>query len=81
MISDLQRLLGAARVAADEDTRARWRTDWSQVPAPLPEAVVFPETAEQVQSLVRWAAERGVPLVPCGGRTGLAGGAAAVPGG
>ena len=81
MIADLKRLLGAKRVAVDADTRDRYRTDWSRVPAPLPEAVTFPETAEQVQDLVCWAKEKSVPLVPVGGQTGLSGGAAAVAGG
>ena len=46
-----------------------------------PEAVVFPATTEEVVKLVRWANERGLPVVPRGAGTGLSGGAIAVQGG
>jgi len=42
--------------------------------------VVRPESVEQVQAVVRWAAAAQVPIVPRGAGTGLTGGAAAVPG-
>lgn len=47
----------------------------------LPELVARPETAEEVQQLVRAAAEHGVPVVPYGAGTSLEGNAAAVAGG
>lgn len=37
-------------------------------------AVALPRTLEDVQNLVRWANETGVPLIPQGGNTGLVGG-------
>ena len=40
-----------------------------------PLLVVLPETVEQVQALMRWARERGVPVVARGAGTGLSGGA------
>jgi len=45
-----------------------------------PSAIVFPETVEEVQSLVRWARSSRTALVPSGGRTGLSGGAVAANG-
>ena len=39
-----------------------------------PELVVFPQTAEQVESLVRIAREHGIPIVGRGAGTGLSGG-------
>jgi FAD/FMN-containing dehydrogenase len=42
-------------------------------------ALVRPRDTEGVAALVRFCAERGVSLVPQGGRTGLAGGAATTP--
>jgi len=38
-----------------------------------PAVVVWPETTEQVARVVRWAAERGVPLVPFGAGSGVCG--------
>jgi glycolate oxidase subunit GlcD len=47
----------------------------------LPDAVARPASTEEVQAVVRWAVEHGVPLIPRGGGSGLAGGAVAVNGG
>ncbi|HEY7678954.1 MAG TPA: FAD-binding protein, partial [Terriglobia bacterium] len=47
----------------------------------MPQAVVFPSTTEEVARLVRWAAEKGLPIVPRGAGTGLSGGAVAAQGG
>jgi glycolate oxidase subunit GlcD len=46
-----------------------------------PDAVVFPQSAEQVSQLARWAAQYHVPLVARGAGTGLSGGAVAEHGG
>ncbi len=46
-----------------------------------PDAVVFPKSAEEIARLVRWAAERNIPLVARGAGTGLSGGAVAEKGG
>src|SRR6266516_3357793 len=43
-----------------------------------PAAVVFATTTEQVAITLAWAQETGVPVVPRGGGTGLAGGAEAI---
>ena len=45
------------------------------------DAVVAPESVEQVQLLVQWCYARGVPMIPRGGGTGFAGGAVPVDGG
>src|SRR3954464_13092666 len=47
----------------------------------IPELVVIPETAEQVQRLVAACSEHGVPFVARGAGTGLSGGALPVAGG
>ena len=47
----------------------------------LPDVVAWPESVEQVSALVRFAAERQVPVVTVGGGTGIAGGAVPVRGG
>ncbi len=46
-----------------------------------PDAVVFPESTDEVVGLVGFARERGIPLVPRGGGSGLSGGAVPVEGG
>lgn len=43
-------------------------------------ALVRPTGTDAVAALVRWCGERGIEIVPQGGRTGLAGGAATEPG-
>jgi glycolate oxidase subunit GlcD len=45
------------------------------------DAIVLPETAEEVAAVVAWCYERGVPIVPRGGGTGYAGGAVPLEGG
>lgn len=47
----------------------------------LPEAVVLPETAEQVAAIVKLANQEHIPIVPRGAGTGLACGAVALNGG
>ena len=47
----------------------------------LPDAVVFPQTSNEVSQVIAWANEHQVPLVARGAGTGLSGGAVAHPGG
>ncbi|MHB1319200.1 MAG: FAD-binding oxidoreductase, partial [Anaerolineae bacterium] len=47
----------------------------------VPIGVAFPYATQDVQSVVRWGAEHGVPVVARGAGTGLAGGAVALRGG
>ena len=57
---------------------ANYRFDRAADPeAGTPVALVRPETTEQVQAVVRIAAEHGVPIVTRGAGTGLSGGATA----
>jgi FAD/FMN-containing dehydrogenase len=53
----------------------RYATDWPRDLHGEPKAVVRPSSAAEVASIVRMCAERGVPVVPQGGNTGLVGGA------
>lgn len=73
-------LLDAGRVLTGPEDLAHYGRDWTRQVAPAPSAVVLPETVEEVQAIVRWAAANGVALVPSGGRTGLSGGAVAANG-
>lgn len=50
-------------------------------PTGIPDAVVLPRDAAQVEQAFAWCYEHNVPIVPRGGGTGLAGGAAPISGG
>ncbi|MCC6557956.1 MAG: FAD-binding oxidoreductase [Polyangiaceae bacterium] len=54
--------------------------DWTQVHEPSPSAVARPRSTEEVSRLLRLCSAHGVPVVPSGGRTGLAAGAVAARG-
>ncbi|HYQ44980.1 MAG TPA: FAD-linked oxidase C-terminal domain-containing protein [Polyangiaceae bacterium] len=50
------------------------------VPVGQPRGLARPKSTEELQALARWATRHGVPLVPRGAGTGVAGGANAVDG-
>src|ERR671916_199962 len=80
-LAQLTEQLGDA-VRTDPVTCENYRFDWARDPAAgTPIAVVRPHNAAEVQACVRWAAERGVPVVPRGAGSGLSGGSCAVDGG
>ncbi|MEV6208724.1 FAD-linked oxidase C-terminal domain-containing protein [Kitasatospora sp. NPDC051914] len=73
--------LPEAAVAVDPDVVASYAHDMAGFcEAGAPAVVVFPQTVEQVQHVLRTATELRVPVVPQGARTGLSGGANAVDG-
>ncbi len=76
----LTEVLPASRVRTAPDDLATWGSDWTRSYQVAPSAVVFPESVEEVAALTRLANERGLALVPSGGRTGLSGGAVATAG-
>ena len=80
MIEFLSEIFSLQQMTTESDALANWGRDWTRDKTPRPSAVVFPRNIEQVQELVRGAAQRGVALVPSGGRTGLSGGAVAAAG-
>ena len=90
LVADLSRLLPPQRVSVDTDELARvsgdalaayrafQRTGGVEV---LPAALVSPTHAEEVAAVAAYASQRGIPLVPRGGGTGVMGGAVPVEGG
>jgi FAD/FMN-containing dehydrogenase len=68
------------KISTEQEVLDSHGQDWTRYRKPDPAAVVFPESVEQVQQLVRAAARSGFSLVPSGGRTGLSGGAVAADG-
>jgi FAD/FMN-containing dehydrogenase len=66
--------------SSDPSDRGEYGKDWTRVYPPDPAAIAFPRTTDEVARLLRFCSERGVAVVPSGGRTGLAGGAMATHG-
>ncbi|MBX7056818.1 MAG: FAD-binding oxidoreductase [Leptospirales bacterium] len=66
----------AAGEDAEDDLRA-WASDRTRCLELRPGGVVFPENEDQIVAIVRLCRQYRMPIVPSGGRTGLAGGAVA----
>lgn len=75
--TQLAAVLAPDAIVEEPSELASYGRDWTRVHPPNPSLVVFPRSAEEVQEVVRRAHDLKVPLVPSGGRTGLAGGAVA----
>jgi FAD/FMN-containing dehydrogenase len=71
----LQSFLGPAGVITDWRDLEPYAVDWRKLFPGKPACVVRPNSTEQVAQVVRICREAGVPIVPQGGNTGLAGGA------
>jgi glycolate oxidase subunit GlcD len=69
--AELRAEFGAAVL---EGAPADYLTDFTRLPGRA-DAVVLPETAEQVAAVLAWCYERDVPIVPRGGGTGASAGA------
>ena len=54
--------------------------DWTRIHSPAPAAIAFPRTTDEVSRLLALCTRHRVPVVPSGGRTGLAAGAVAAKG-
>jgi FAD/FMN-containing dehydrogenase len=77
LCDELRHALGPDAVSTDPADCGRHAGDWSGLRLAEPRAVVRPRATEGVAAAVRLCAAAGQPLVVQGGRTGLAGGAAA----
>ncbi len=73
--------LGANRVLRDEERLEAYSTDQSGLGRFPPECAVVATSAEEVELVLRLAAEHRVPVTPRGAGTGMTGGALAVEGG
>ena len=77
LYEDLSKIVGANNFLNDTSSLTEYGRDWTRYYTPTPQAVVFPQTTEQVVKIVHWARNNKIPLVPSGGRTGLSGAAVA----
>ncbi|WP_346537931.1 FAD-linked oxidase C-terminal domain-containing protein [Micromonospora sp. DPT] len=81
LLDDLRAALGDDAVLTDPDLlRMHQRDEADLCPAGTPLVVTRPRDTGQVAAVVRAAARHGVPVVPQGARTGLAGAANAIDG-
>jgi glycolate oxidase len=79
-MGSLAERLPAGRVITDPDVMDGYSRDQTFLAPGRPCAVVVARDVSDVLATVAWAAEHGVPVVPRGAGTGLAGGATAVAG-
>jgi len=79
-LSELSRRLPDLRLLTAEGDLEHYGRDWTRRWTPTPLAIALPTNVDEVRSVVRWANEQQVALVPSGGRTGLSGGAVAAHG-
>ncbi|MCI0331673.1 MAG: FAD-binding protein [Planctomycetes bacterium] len=81
MSAELRRLLGPDRVLDAHSDLAVFECDAFVIEKHCPSVAVFPQTANEVAAIVKLCNERGVPFVPRGAGTSLAGGGLPVGGG
>jgi glycolate oxidase len=75
IVRDLQRLVGAASIIADEDGRRAFETDGLTAYRCMPLAVVLPRTTEEVSKLLTYCNASKIKVVARGAGTSLCGGA------
>jgi glycolate oxidase len=75
IIAGLRRLLPPDAVIVSEDERRPYETDAFTAYRRLPLAVVLPSSTDEVAAVCRFLSSEGVPIVPRGAGTSLAGGA------
>jgi FAD/FMN-containing dehydrogenase len=81
LVAELVKQLGKEAVRTQVDDLTWYGSDRCKGGWPVaPSVAVLPRTVSEVQTVVRACASRGIPIVPSGGRTGLAGGATATAG-
>jgi glycolate oxidase len=81
LLRELSTRLGAGRVLSAPSELAVYDCDAFTIERQRPDAVVFPRCAEQVAEVVGLCGEHGVPVVPRGAGTSLAGGCLPLGGG
>ena len=81
VLSELERIVGTRGLVATPEGRMTYECDMHTFYKGAPDAVVLPETTEQVVEVVRLCRREHVALVPRGSGTGLIGGAMAPVGG
>jgi glycolate oxidase len=83
VLGELRAIVGEANVIADPELMIDYGHDEvaGEEHAHMPEAVVKPETAEEISQIVQLAVRERIPVTPRGAGSGLSGGAVPVYGG
>ncbi len=82
LAKDLGRLVSKEKVRTDAEDRHAYASDATHYFAwNMPDAVVLPETPEEVSKVVKYAFDRNIPLIPRGAGSGLSAGCTPVRGG
>jgi glycolate oxidase len=80
-LGKLRKIVGAKGLLTTQVDLAAYSFDGTSTWQALPEAVVFPTTAEQVSQILKLATEQGIPVTPRGAGSNLSGGSVPVLGG
>lgn len=80
-VGHLKIILDENRVSTGESVRELHSHDESYHAPVLPDVVAWPQTTEEVSTVVRWAYERKIPITPWGAGTSLEGNPIPVKGG
>ncbi len=75
LIQEMQEILGPQGVISEHEQLRTYECDGLMNYRVIPELVVLPESAEQVQDVVKLLYSEGIPFVARGSGTGLSGGA------
>lgn len=75
IVQDLRKLVSGEGVISDPTELVPYETDAFTAYRRVPLAVVLPETTEQVSAVLKYCNKAGVPVIPRGAGTSLAGGA------
>jgi len=81
VVNELVRELGKDKVRTDDEVISSHLRDYTEDIVGHPYCVVFPENEEDIIRVVEICSRERVPVVPCGGLTGLSGGAIPINGG
>src|SRR5690242_6092810 len=73
-LEKLQAVVGPESVKSRRDELLVYECDAFTIARELPAAIVFPKDTEQVSAVVTVLAEHGIPVIPRGAGTSLAGG-------
>ena len=81
LIKNLRAIVGRENVLSEPEELLVYECDGYTIEKNVPDVVVFPTTTEQVVEIVRACNNHGVPFLPRGAGTSLAGGCLPVGGG
>lgn len=73
VINELEKLVGKGKVSDKASDLEAYAKDMSLMPSGLAEAVVYPDTTEEVSAVVKFAYENNIPVVPVSSQTHMYG--------